>query len=212
MPMSQGDNRGYSNTVQNNKDKAQDSGNTRNFPSAKEVADFHRNSDVDRDFNSLHHTVGNNRFQVASGTHVHDGSSGQTLVDTVFAGDTGDPKDQPDILQAILGALTNVGAVNNTSQSSGKILAIQWGEAVITWGTTTTISANTVIPLTAGLFATYPTVMIVRSAGGTLANQIIESQVSGRTVSSFTMRAISAVARAATDTFTITWIAIGYRA
>lgn len=52
---------------------------TSNFPSAKEVDDFHTNSDVDQRAESLHHTLGPAPAQAAPGNHNHDGGTSAPL-------------------------------------------------------------------------------------------------------------------------------------
>lgn len=50
-----------------------------NVPSAAQVDNQHRNSDVDSSPQSQHHTLGSRRNQAAPGDHIHDGVSSSKL-------------------------------------------------------------------------------------------------------------------------------------
>ena len=50
-------------------------------PTAREVEDFHENSDVDGRPESQHHTLGPGPNQAASGTHRHDGGESALLLE-----------------------------------------------------------------------------------------------------------------------------------
>lgn len=53
--------------------------NTKQYPTAKEVNDFHRNADTNRDESAIHHTLGNDRAKASPGDHTHDGSDSSSL-------------------------------------------------------------------------------------------------------------------------------------
>ncbi len=54
-----------------------------NKASAKEVNDFHTNSDVDSSTQSYHHRLGNRRNQASQGDHRHDGENGLKIMEGV---------------------------------------------------------------------------------------------------------------------------------
>lgn len=84
------------------------------YPSAKEVDDMHRNSDVNKRAESIHHTLGTGRTQASPGDHNHDGSSSVALMDgVVFTGSRG--TGTASVLNQILEALEKIGAVNSTT-------------------------------------------------------------------------------------------------
>lgn len=89
------------------------------YPDAKEVADFHRNSDRDKSKYSIHHSLGLGRYQASAGDHIHDGSSGTSLLgDSRFTGDVSNLFDLGNIVQSLLGDLTeSVGGEDDTSHS-----------------------------------------------------------------------------------------------
>lgn len=45
----------------------------------RQVASFHRNSDLDSHAAAQHHTIGIDRNQASSGNHIHDGVSSRKL-------------------------------------------------------------------------------------------------------------------------------------
>jgi hypothetical protein len=63
----------------------QDTGakNVKSYPTAQQVNEFHRNSDLDKDRESQHHSLGPSRYQAAPGDHNHDGSSSSLIFDNV---------------------------------------------------------------------------------------------------------------------------------
>lgn len=83
-------------------------------PDARTVATFHRNDDVDARPESHHHTLGKGRNQATEGSHNHDGVTSVALLEGVtFTGSRS--SNTADILNQVLNALANVGAVNSTS-------------------------------------------------------------------------------------------------
>lgn len=58
-------------------------------PSAKEVNEYHTNSDRDASINALHHTLGTRRNQAAKGDHIHNGENGQKVGDGMALNVTG---------------------------------------------------------------------------------------------------------------------------
>lgn len=49
-------------------------------PSAREVRDFHSNSDLDAGAQAHHHSLGPNSNQASDGAHTHDGKSSKTVL------------------------------------------------------------------------------------------------------------------------------------
>lgn len=87
-----------------------------NYPSAREVADLHRNSDLNASLEAQHHSIGKGPYQAAAGTHVHDGTTGEPLLDEVII--TGNIGTTPIalVLKQLLQALSdNLGLKDNTT-------------------------------------------------------------------------------------------------
>jgi hypothetical protein len=81
-------------------------------PEGKVVNEFHTNDDVDRDWNSHHHTIGTGANQAAPGSHRHDGADSVLLLDGVtIAGAKGGNV----ALASVISALVQLGATDNTS-------------------------------------------------------------------------------------------------
>lgn len=51
------------------------------YPPSEIVQDFHRNSDLNKSLDALHHSLGTGQYQAAAGNHVHDGSNGVALLE-----------------------------------------------------------------------------------------------------------------------------------
>lgn len=61
------------------KDRSANSQMINERPTAKEVTEFHVNSDRDSSADAIHHTLGTGVNQAASGAHNHDGSNSVKL-------------------------------------------------------------------------------------------------------------------------------------
>lgn len=81
-------------------------------PEPRVVDEFHVNSDVDRDKDAQHHTIGTNTSQAAAGNHSHNGSDSVLLLDGFEI--TGSRGGNTSILSIIL-ALERLGAKNSTT-------------------------------------------------------------------------------------------------
>lgn len=98
----------------NNKSKAFEDKFTEQYPSAKTVTDFHRNSDVDTRSESQHHTLGTGRTNSSPGDHKHDGGSSLALMpDIIFSGVI--TSYNKSVLKQIMAALVQLGATDTTS-------------------------------------------------------------------------------------------------
>lgn len=85
-------------------------------PASRVVLEFHRNDDLDVRSESHHHSLGNNMSQAAFGGHIHDGQYGVAVLSgVVFTGSRSQAAGISQILNQICNALTQLGAVNNTS-------------------------------------------------------------------------------------------------
>lgn len=62
------------------------------FPTASEVLNLHRNSDLDKRRDAQHHSLGRTRYQASPGDHNHDGGSSSLLI-PVGSGTNGDFKE-----------------------------------------------------------------------------------------------------------------------
>lgn len=82
--------------------------------STKDVAEIHRDSDLDLRRESYHHTLGSRSVQASPGDHTHDGGSSPSLLDgIIFTGSRGSAT--ASVLAQVLNALTGIGATNSTS-------------------------------------------------------------------------------------------------
>ena len=79
---------------------------------ARVVQQMHRNADTDSDKTAVHHTIGPGSNQVASGTHIHDGTETRALLDGVNL--TG-AKAGNAALASVIAALVALGATDSTS-------------------------------------------------------------------------------------------------
>lgn len=80
----------------------------------KTVDQIHRNSDIGKRAESQHHRLGSSSTDASPGTHNHDGSNSQPLLDgTVFTGSR--TTAVASILNQICNALATLGANNSTS-------------------------------------------------------------------------------------------------
>lgn len=80
----------------------------------KEVAEFHKNSDLNKSAEAQHHTIGLGLYEAASGGHIHDGRTGRPLLDgVIFTGSRSNAT--ASVLNQVLEALKAVGAINNTT-------------------------------------------------------------------------------------------------
>lgn len=81
---------------------------------AKEVAEFHRLSDVDKQKESQHHRIGLGTNQVAPGKHYHNGQDSPPLLsDFNFTGSRS--TNTAAVLAQVLTALTQLGALDGTT-------------------------------------------------------------------------------------------------
>ena len=81
---------------------------------ARYVVEFHRNSDVDKDGKSLHHTLGTGSYNASPGHHTHDGRNSKLLFDNVVISGSRSAS-VGSILNAIIDALVPLGVQNGTS-------------------------------------------------------------------------------------------------
>lgn len=85
---------------------------SKDAPEAREVNRFHTNSDVDKDGQSLHHTLGPNRGQAAPGDHRHRGDDSMLL----FEGETiTGSRTNGTAVQSIIALLTQFGVTDSTT-------------------------------------------------------------------------------------------------
>ena len=81
-------------------------------PAPQVVEDFHTNSDVDRDKDAQHHTIGTNEFQAAAGSHTHNGSDSlQLLTAEEITGSRGNNT----ALTSVIGILVRMGAKDSST-------------------------------------------------------------------------------------------------
>lgn len=82
------------------------------FPTAREVTTFHTNADTDTRREAIHHTLGPQVNQAASGAHVHNGSdSPQLLAGVTITGSRGGNT----ALTSVIAALVRLGAVDSST-------------------------------------------------------------------------------------------------
>lgn len=81
-------------------------------PAPQVVEEFHTNSDVDRDKDAMHHTIGTNEFQAAAGSHTHNGSDSLLLLSNVeLTGSRGGNT----ALASVIACLVSMGAKDSTT-------------------------------------------------------------------------------------------------
>lgn len=81
-------------------------------PTAKEVQEFHANSDKDGSPKALHHTLGPLPNQASPGNHSHDGgTSAELLLGTTISGSRGGNA----AVASIIAALVKLGATDATT-------------------------------------------------------------------------------------------------
>lgn len=83
------------------------------YPSAEEVRNFHRNSDLDASDYAQHHTLGPEPMQASPGNHTHDGGSSPLILDGYII--SGSQSDPATVLPSILVCLTRLGVKDNTT-------------------------------------------------------------------------------------------------
>lgn len=118
------------------------------FPTAKEVADLHRNADTDRRPESIHHSLGRSHNQSAYGDHSHNGSDSNLLIDQLvgnFSQNLGTPQGQKDAIKLIIQLLAQLGAVDATSVA-GTWPEIRTGIVTCNWPVAGLYSA--IVPFT----------------------------------------------------------------
>lgn len=81
-------------------------------PTAKEVNEFHENSDLDGSPKAQHHSLGSSPNQASPGNHTHDGGSSQQLLAGVTL--TGS-KGGNAALASVVAALVGLGATDATT-------------------------------------------------------------------------------------------------
>ena len=80
-------------------------------PTAKEVNEFHENSDKDGGTKAQHHTLGAAAYQASPGNHTHDGGSSVSLLEGVnLTGSRG----ASTAMTSIIAALVQLGATDQT--------------------------------------------------------------------------------------------------
>lgn len=81
-------------------------------PPSQTVDNFHTNSDVDRDGDALHHTLGQGSGQASPGNHRHNGADAPLLLEGVkLTGSRGGNT----ALVSIIGTLVQLGAEDATT-------------------------------------------------------------------------------------------------
>ena len=81
-------------------------------PDSRVVEKFHTNADTDSSKSAAHHTLGTSGLHAAAGNHGHNGIDSVQLLDGIEL--TGS-KDGNIALGAVIAALVQLGAVDNTS-------------------------------------------------------------------------------------------------
>lgn len=81
-------------------------------PAPQIVEDFHTNSDVNRDKDAQHHTIGTEEFQAAAGSHTHNGSDSlQLLTSEEIIGSRGGNT----ALKSVIDILVRMGAKDSST-------------------------------------------------------------------------------------------------
>ena len=119
------------------------------FPTAKEVENFHRNSDINKRPESIHHSLGLSHNQAAYGDHQHDGSTGTLLFgsagpNSTFNQNIGTDQGQKDATKQILTILASLGITDSTSVL-GSFAEIRTGLTTCTWAVAGLTSPSTPI-------------------------------------------------------------------
>lgn len=86
--------------------------NDENRPASRVVDDFHTNSDLDRDWNAQHHTLGAGSNQASPGDHKHDGADSFQLLEGVTLSGA---KGGNTALASVIAALVSLGATDSTT-------------------------------------------------------------------------------------------------
>lgn len=82
-------------------------------PPARAVGQFHRNADVNAGRDAIHHTLGNQDYQAAPGSHIHQGGNGQALLDGITI--TGSRSaNVASILDQLANVVAQLGGINST--------------------------------------------------------------------------------------------------
>jgi hypothetical protein len=123
-----------------------DNSGSETFPTAHEVANFHRNADTNKRPEAIHHSLGTGHNQASFGDHIHDGSTGVQLLQAtdLFNQNLGTPQGQKDAINQILNVLARLGAINSTNVS-GSYPEIRTGLVTCTWTTAGLTSPSTPI-------------------------------------------------------------------
>lgn len=87
------------------------------FASPDQVEKFHRKSDLDSKPQAQHHSIGSSDNQASPGTHRHDGTTSQLILEGfVLTGNRGTASVAGvGALTTIIQALVQLGAVDNTT-------------------------------------------------------------------------------------------------
>jgi hypothetical protein len=159
-----------------------------NYPSAKEVTDFHRNADTNKQPESIHHTLGNSRNNASPGDHTHDGGSSAALWsqaggDTV-SGNLGVYKSLAIAVKSILNMLSKKGIADSTTMT-GYYYETAVGGVTVNWSVAGTLSDITSTTYPVGRFSASPTVILTRVAG---ASFLGEGRVANQSAAGFDTR------------------------
>lgn len=105
-------------------ESGQEFGQIKSYPPAKEVTDFHRNSDADRTAEAIHHSLGRSRVQASPGDHNHDGGNslalfqGTSADSTNFDDDVSKESGLRSAVKKIVAALATKGANNSIKDNT----------------------------------------------------------------------------------------------
>lgn len=82
-------------------------------PSSLVVDRFHKNAAVDTRAEDIHHTIGTNPDQAASGSHTHNGGDSSLLIEGFTI--SGSKSNPATVLPSIINILTRLGAEDTTT-------------------------------------------------------------------------------------------------
>lgn len=83
------------------------------YPSAQDVLNAHKNSDVDNSETSQHHTLGPESYQASPGDHTHDGGNSPLLLSGYTL--NGVKANPGTVLPSIIQCLARLGATDATT-------------------------------------------------------------------------------------------------
>lgn len=181
-----------------------DTVNSRKYPSAKEVTDIHRNSDVDHRAESQHHTLGKSRTQASPGDHTHDGGTSQPLLTDFITGNIGTLQGHKDAIKQIMAALADIGLGDSTS-NSGNWNDARIGSTNATWTSAGTTSDTIVVTFSPAMGAA-PRISLTPRTSATVV--IVPYVIAAGTITGFSFRLVAATSQTAGTSIPVEWIAI----